>query len=89
MRINKCLDTQLRALGITVERLVRNKHTKLYVRNLHGCTGVITMSATPGDHRSLLNTLADLRRFARLTPATPAASVAVQHNETPPCPKSR
>lgn len=54
-------------LGVVVERMVLNKHPKLYLRNAHGQQTVMVLSKSSSDYRAVRNALSFLRRFACLT----------------------
>jgi hypothetical protein len=61
MKFERLICDEISRLGGVVERVVRNKHPKIYFavgeqKFMHVCAG------SPGDHRSLANNRAILRR---------------------------
>jgi hypothetical protein len=61
MKFERIICDEISRLGGKIERVVRNKHAKIYFavgtrKFVHVCAG------SPGDHRSLANNRAILRR---------------------------
>ena len=61
MKFERLICDEISRLGGVVERVVRNKHAKIFYA-IGGRKFVHVCAASPGDHRAFLNNRAVLRR---------------------------
>ena len=63
----KAIREMIEKAGLTVVSIQTTKHHKARVRRADGTECIQVFSASPSDHRGMLNRQAALRRFARGT----------------------